>query len=364
MSDKTKINVGSRKSVLALIQTNHVIEKLKEIHQDLTFEIVSMNTTGDNILDKALPKIGEKSLFTKELEIALENKSVDFVVHSLKDLPTDLPSGLALGAILEREDPRDALILNKKWSGKTLATLPSGCVLGTSSLRRAAQLARNYPHLKVENIRGNLNTRLRKLDEDNTFFDGIILAVAGIVRMKWEDRISEYLEPGSMLYAVGQGALAVECRDGDRRIISLIEPLHHQATLMRIIAERAFLNTLGGGCSAPVAVCTEFQQGNVTMTGAVWSLDGKETLQEEMTRSLEAEENEVDCGGQEVGSGEPARKSIRHDASTYFGVHPGSIKTGHLQCARNLGINLAHELIARGALKIMSVAKQTINATP
>uniref|UniRef100_A0A8D8Q3S1 hydroxymethylbilane synthase n=1 Tax=Cacopsylla melanoneura TaxID=428564 RepID=A0A8D8Q3S1_9HEMI len=132
MSDKTKINVGSRKSVLALIQTNHVIEKLKEIHQDLTFEIVSMNTTGDNILDKALPKIGEKSLFTKELEIALENKSVDFVVHSLKDLPTDLPSGLALGAILEREDPRDALILNKKWSGKTLATLPSGCVLVSS----------------------------------------------------------------------------------------------------------------------------------------------------------------------------------------------------------------------------------------
>ncbi|KAL1458126.1 hypothetical protein WDU94_008297 [Cyamophila willieti] len=363
MSDKTKINVGSRKSVLALIQTNHVIEKLKEIHQDLTFEIVSMNTTGDNIQDKALPKIGEKSLFTKELEIALENKSVDFVVHSLKDLPTDLPSGLALGAILEREDPRDALILNKKWSGKTLATLPPGCILGTSSLRRAAQLARNYPHLKVENIRGNLNTRLRKLDGDNTF-DGIILAVAGVVRMKWVDRISEYLEPSSMLYAVGQGALAVECRDSDRRILSLLEPLHHQATIVRIVAERAFLNTLGGGCSAPVAVCTESQQGSVTMTGAVWSLDGKETMQEEMSRSLDTEENELDSGGQEMGSGEPARKSIRHDASNYFGIHPGSIRTGHLQAASKLGISLAHELIARGALKIMSVAKQTINANP
>ncbi|KAI5705272.1 hypothetical protein M8J75_013474 [Diaphorina citri] len=129
MSDKNKINVGSRKSALALIQTNHVIDKLKEVHNHLTFEIVSMNTTGDNILDKALPKIGEKSLFTKELEIALENQSVDFIVHSLKDLPTELPSGLSLGAILEREDPRDALILNKKWSGKTLATLPSGSVI-------------------------------------------------------------------------------------------------------------------------------------------------------------------------------------------------------------------------------------------
>ncbi|XP_008473499.2 porphobilinogen deaminase isoform X2 [Diaphorina citri] len=347
---------------LALIQTNHVIDKLKEVHNHLTFEIVSMNTTGDNILDKALPKIGEKSLFTKELEIALENQSVDFIVHSLKDLPTELPSGLSLGAILEREDPRDALILNKKWSGKTLATLPSGSVIGTSSLRRSAQLARNYPQLKVENIRGNLNTRLKKLDEGNVF-DGIILAVAGIVRMKWKDRISEYLEPTSMMYAVGQGALAVECRDNDHFILSLLEPLHHQATVLRIIAERAFLNTLGGGCSAPVAVFSEYKPGSLSMTGAVWSLDGRETLQDAMERSLDGEENEVD-GGQEVGSGEPARKSVHHDASTYFGIHPGFFKTGHLQCARHLGMSLAHELMDRGAIKIMSTAKQTINPKP
>ncbi|KAI5742421.1 hypothetical protein M8J77_007092 [Diaphorina citri] len=232
----------------------------------------------------------------------------------------------------------------------------------TSSLRRSAQLARNYPQLKVENIRGNLNTRLKKLDEGNVF-DGIILAVAGIVRMKWKDRINEYLEPTSMMYAVGQGALAVECRDNDHFILSLLEPLHHQATVLRIIAERAFLNTLGGGCSAPVAVFSEYKPGSLSMTGAVWSLDGRETLQDAMERSLDGEENEVD-GGQEVGSGEPARKSVHHDASTYFGIHPGFFKTGHLQCARHLGMSLAHELMDRGAIKIMSTAKQTINPKP
>ncbi|KAK5645640.1 hypothetical protein RI129_004104 [Pyrocoelia pectoralis] len=276
------IRVGSRKSELALIQTRHVISLLKNLHPQKEFEIVTMSTLGDKVLDIPLPKIGEKSLFTRELETALVTGAVDFVVHSLKDLPTTLPAGMAIGAVLTREDPRDALVLRKDSQHLTLETLPENSVIGTSSLRRTAQLAKKFPHLKVESIRGNLNTRLRKLDELNTFH-AIILAAAGLNRMGWKHRISKVIEEDELLYAVGQGALAVECRESDENTILLLRPLYDPKTAMQVIAERSFLRTLGGGCSAPVAVTTqlvpsETNKFKMSLTGAVWSLDGKEEL--------------------------------------------------------------------------------------
>lgn len=257
-----------------------MIARLQALNPTVKFEIHTMTTVGDRVLNKSLPKIGEKSLFTKDLEDALRNGGVDFVVHSLKDLPTSLPVGMAIGAVLEREDPRDALVLNAKYKDKTLQTLPKGCVIGTSSLRRTAQLARSYSHLQVCDIRGNLNTRLGKLDADDSRFAGIILAQAGLVRMGWQERISQVLEPTEILYAVGQGALAVECRSNDEYILDMLAKLCHTDTQCRILAERSFLKTLGGGCSAPVAVCSTLKrkaedETTLEIEGAVWSLDGK-----------------------------------------------------------------------------------------
>ncbi|XP_045470826.1 porphobilinogen deaminase [Harmonia axyridis] len=282
MSEKKVIKVGSRKSELALIQTRYVISLLKEKYPEKEFEIVTMNTLGDNVLDIPLPKIGEKSLFTKELEASLKTGCVDFVVHSLKDLPTTLPEGMVIGAVLTREDPRDALVLHEKFKGCTLKTLPKGSIIGTSSLRRSAQLSRKYPSLIVENIRGNLNTRLKKLDSLNKF-DAIILATAGLHRIGWHERISAILEPDDIMYAVGQGALAVECRENDKETIDLLSPLYELETALKILAERSFLKTLGGGCSAPVAVTCDLdyikekerKETELTLKGGVWSLDGQ-----------------------------------------------------------------------------------------
>lgn len=243
-----------------------------------------MTTMGDRVLNISLPKIGEKALFTKDLEDALKNGRVDFVVHSLKDLPTSLPAGMAIGAILEREDPRDALVLHAQYNGKNLDTLPVDSIIGTSSLRRGAQLARKYPHLKVQDIRGNLNTRLAKLDAPNSKFAGIILAQAGLVRMGWQSRISQTLNAADVLYAVGQGALAVECRSNDTKILNMLQKLNCIHTQCKILTERSFLKTLGGGCSAPVAVISDLKRKllnsktdasyDLNITGAVWSLDG------------------------------------------------------------------------------------------
>ncbi|XP_058118537.1 uncharacterized protein LOC131290083 [Anopheles ziemanni] len=298
---KKTIRVGSRKSELALTQTKHVIALLQKLNPDVVYEIHTMTTVGDRVLNKSLPKIGEKSLFTKDLEDALRTGGVDFVVHSLKDLPTALPVGMAIGAVLEREDPRDALVLNERHRGCTLATLPRGSVVGTSSLRRSAQLARYYSHLGVCDIRGNLNTRLAKLDADASKFAGIVLAQAGLVRMGWHKRIDQIIEPHEILYAVGQGALAVECRSNDDYILTMLAKLCHLETQCRILTERSFLKTLGGGCSAPVAVRTELKLSQeaangrkrassasddgetfqLHVQGAVWSLDGKTEIRSE-----------------------------------------------------------------------------------
>lgn len=268
----------------------------------------TMTTMGDRVLTKSLPKIGEKSLFTKDLEDALRNGGVDFVVHSLKDLPTALPAGMAIGAVLQREDPRDALVLNEKHKTKTLKTLPEGSTIGTSSLRRTAQLKRSYSHLKVCDIRGNLNTRLAKLDAVDSEFAGIILAQAGLVRMGWHERVSQILEPHEILYAVGQGALAVECRSNDEKTLEMLSKLCHVHTQYRILAERSFLKTLGGGCSAPVAVSTEIlDDNNLEIKGAVWSLDGKIQI-----------EDTLKCLIEDSNEGESQRKKLKilHDTPT------------------------------------------------
>ncbi|XP_058461177.1 porphobilinogen deaminase [Malaya genurostris] len=305
------IRVGSRKSELALIQTKYVINCLQKLFPNVSYEIHTMTTVGDRVLNKSLPKIGEKSLFTKDLEDALRTGGVDFVVHSLKDLPTSLPTGMAIGAVLEREDPRDALVLNEKHRGKTLTTLPAGAVIGTSSLRRSAQLARTYSHLSVCDIRGNLNTRLAKLDAESSKFAGIILAQAGLSRMGWDKRIDQTIEPTEILYAVGQGALAVECRSNDEYILDMLHQLCHLETQCRILAERSFLKTLGGGCSAPVAVYTSLKRKRdstlLNITGAVWSLDGKTEIRGEDRCSFELNnDNEVDS---ENGNTLPVKKS-------------------------------------------------------
>lgn len=274
----TTINVGSRCSELALCQTNLVISKLTEISPDLKFNVIKMTTKGDEIQDKALSKIGGKALFTKELEIALDNNTVDFVVHSLKDLPTTLPPGLTIGAVIKRHDPRDCVVLHIKHRAVTrLAELPAGAILGTSSLRRVAQLARNYPHLRFENIRGNLNTRLRKLDQDGKY-DGIVLAAAGIERLGWKERVNIWLEKHDMLYAISQGAMAVECRDSDAKTITMLSAINDAHTAIRITAERTLMKELNGGCSVPIGTWSVLDEYRLTVSGAVFSVDGAEML--------------------------------------------------------------------------------------
>ncbi len=275
------VRIGSRKSQLALVQTHWVRDELKKHFPNITFEVTTMDTQGDKVLDVSLSKIGDKGLFTQELEDGMLDGSIDFAVHSLKDLPTRLPEGLMLGCITEREDPADALVVHAKHQDKQLDTLPPGAIVGTSSLRRLAQLRHHFPHLTFKDIRGNLNTRLRKLDEGE--YDAIILAVAGLERLGMGDRIHQIIPAEISLHAVSQGALGIECRAGDEEILSLIKTLEHPPTAARCLAERAFLRELEGGCQVPIGVNTVLEGDTLTLTGLVASLDGqtifKDTLQ-------------------------------------------------------------------------------------
>ncbi|MBD2744800.1 hydroxymethylbilane synthase [Coleofasciculus sp. FACHB-1120] len=272
------IRIGSRKSQLALVQTYWVQEQLQKHFPECTFEVHTMATQGDKILDVALAKIGDKGLFTKELELGMLNQETDFAVHSLKDLPTNLPEGLVLGCVSERENPADALVVHEKHKDKQLETLPEGAVIGTSSLRRLAQLRHHYPHLSFKDIRGNLNTRLAKLDTGE--YDGIILAVAGLHRLGMSDRVHQVIAPEVSLHAVGQGALGIECRAGDTEILELLKVLEHQPTAQRCYAERAFLRKLEGGCQVPIGVNTQIDGDTLTLTGMVASLDGKRMIKD------------------------------------------------------------------------------------
>ncbi|XP_062995125.1 porphobilinogen deaminase isoform X2 [Elgaria multicarinata webbii] len=340
------IRVGTRKSQLARIQTDSVVQMLQEHHSHLRFEIVAMSTTGDKILDTALSKIGEKSLFTKELENALQRKEVDLVVHSLKDLPTSLPPGFTIGAVCKRESPYDAVVFHPRHAGKTLSSLPEKSVIGTSSLRRAAQLKRMFPQLEFRDIRGNLNTRLKKLDEKEDF-SAIVLAAAGLRRMGWESRIGQILSPTECLYAVGQGALAVEVRARDQEILDMVSVLHDGETVLRCIAERAFMKHLEGGCSVPVAVTTLLKDFQLYMTGAVYSLDGSDSLRETMQTSVNF--------SQENGDGP-------NDDIQHVGITAKNIPHLAQEAAEKLGIELAGLLLSRGAGHILSVARQLNDA--
>ncbi len=275
------IRIGTRKSQLALVQTHWVQEELQKLFPDITFEVHSMSTQGDKILDVALAKIGDKGLFTKELEVGMLNREIDFAVHSLKDLPTRLPSGLALATITERENPADALVVHEKHKDKQIDTLPEGAVIGTSSLRRLAQLRHHFPHFTFKDIRGNLNTRMAKLDAGE--YDAIILAVAGLERLGMSDRIHQILPKEISLHAVGQGALGIECRADDTELISLLKGIEHPQTRDRCLAERAFLRELEGGCQVPIGVNTELIGENLTLSGIVASVDGKNMVKDTVT---------------------------------------------------------------------------------
>ncbi|BBL86606.1 porphobilinogen deaminase (chromatophore) [Paulinella micropora] len=273
------LRIASRRSQLAMVQTHWVRDQLAKSHPDLEINIETMATQGDKILDVALAKIGDKGLFTKELEAQMLVNRADIAVHSLKDLPTNLPDGLILGCITKREDPADALIVNLKHRDKTLNTLPEGSIVGTSSLRRLAQLRHHFPHLIFKDIRGNVITRLEKLDSGE--FDCLILAAAGLERLGLSNRIHEVISTSISLHAVGQGALGIECRNEDSEILDRLQVLKDTPTTQRCLAERAFLRELEGGCQVPIGVHTRIENNQLILTGMVASLDGKKMIRDE-----------------------------------------------------------------------------------
>jgi hydroxymethylbilane synthase len=271
-----KITIGTRGSQLALWQTNWVKTQIEKRHPGIEVHIQVISTKGDRVLDVSLPKLGEqgKGLFTKELEEAIFEHRVDLAVHSLKDLPTELPAGLHIGAICEREDVRDALVA--RGAIKSFNELPLRARIGTSSLRRQAQLRAVRPDLVIEPVRGNVDTRLRKLDEGQ--YDAIVLAAAGLHRLGHADRITEHLDEELMLPAVGQGALAIETREDDAATAEIIHALNHEATRLACTAERSFLKGLGGGCLVPIAAHATIEFDVMTLNGLVASPDGSEAV--------------------------------------------------------------------------------------
>ena len=324
---KLEIKIGTRSSKLALWQAEYVRDELLKLgkHIDLPLlEIVlkEIKTKGDHITDVAISKIGGKGLFTKEIEDALLAGEIDLAVHSLKDLPTKVPDGLKIGAVLKREKPHDVLlvrsrnydmsfpgltgesslynasgnILDSRFCGndKTMfANLSSGSKIGTSSLRRTAQLKALRNDLEYLDLRGNLDTRIRKLEEGQ--YDGIILAYAGVKRLGFEDKITEHFNPKDILPAVGQGALAIEIREGDKDIEDIISKLNHNETYLASMAERAFLETLQGGCQVPIGAYSEIENNKITLYGVIASLDGKRIIKDNVNCTL-VKENCLNLG--------------------------------------------------------------------
>jgi len=278
-----QLRIASRRSQLAMVQTNWVKAELEKAHPGVAISVEAMATQGDKILDVALAKIGDKGLFTKELEAQMLVGRAEIAVHSLKDLPTNLPEGLMLGCITEREDPADALVVNAKNAAYQLETLPKGSVVGTSSLRRLAQLRHHYPHLEFKDVRGNVITRLEKLDAGD--YDCLILAAAGLTRLGFGDRIHQIIPGDISLHAVGQGALGIECVDGNPDVLEMIKVLEHGPTAARCLAERAFLRELEGGCQVPIGVNTAIEGDTLTLTGMVASLDGKRLIRDQQSGS-------------------------------------------------------------------------------
>lgn len=272
MSART-LRIATRKSPLALWQAEHVKSRLLALNPDLTVELVTFTTQGDKILDTPLAKIGGKGLFVKELEVAMLAGDADIAVHSMKDVPMEFPEGLELGIILERENPRDAFVSN---TYKSLEDLPQGAIVGTSSLRRQCQLQRLRPDLDIRSLRGNVQTRLSKLDAGD--YDAIILASAGLIRLEMESRIAQYIEPEVSLPAGGQGAVGIELRSGDEETLALLKPLQHDVTAARVLAERAMNRRLEGGCQVPIACYALENNGELWLRGLVGSIDGQQML--------------------------------------------------------------------------------------
>jgi hydroxymethylbilane synthase len=277
-----QLTIGSRGSKLALFQANWSKSKLEAAHSDLRVAIKIIKTSGDVFLDAPLSQIGGKGLFTKEIEDALLDGVIDLAVHSLKDLPTVLPAGLSLAAVSSREDARDAFLSNEY---RNLDALPKGAKVGTSSLRRQSQLLRLRRDLEVANLRGNLETRIRKLDERQ--YDAILLACAGLDRLGYQDRIVERLSVEQLCPAVGQGALAIEIREMDDETRNRLQSLHHAPTHSAVTAERAFLRRLGGGCQVPIAGHAWIEDSRLEMLGVVASTDGRQMFRDQASGSIE-----------------------------------------------------------------------------
>ena len=301
---KKLLRIATRKSPLALWQAEHVKARLQQAHDGLEVELVTMSTQGDKILDTPLAKIGGKGLFVKELEQGMLEGRADIAAHSIKDVPMEFPEGLYLSTILEREEPCDAFVSNKY---NTLDELPEGAVVGTSSLRRRCQLLSKRPDLQIEDLRGNVNTRLSKLDDGQ--YDAIILACAGLIRLEMEDRIKQSISSDIILPAVGQGSVGLEAREGDDETLELISILDHKTTRYRVVAERALNHGLNGGCQVPIAC-------HATVDGAELHL-----------RALVGEPD-----GSKIVSGE---------------------KTGNVNDAEAIGTELANELLGNGAKAIL-----------
>ncbi|EWS98760.1 porphobilinogen deaminase [Pseudoalteromonas sp. SCSIO_11900] len=306
MTEKTKlVRIATRKSALALWQAEFVKAQLEHFHDDVRVELVPMSTQGDIILDTPLAKIGGKGLFVKELEQAMLDGRADIAVHSMKDVPVEFPDDLELHVICEREDPRDAFVSN---NFANIDALPQGAIVGTSSLRRQCQIRALRPDLEIRDLRGNVNTRLAKLDSGQ--YDAIILAAAGLIRLEMGERIRDFIEPEVSLPANGQGAVGIECRIDDEVTKALLAPLEHSETRIRVNAERAMNRHLEGGCQVPIGAYALVDGEQVHLRGLVGAIDGSEILRDEIS--------------------------------------------GHVDNAEKLGIELAKKLLAQGADKILA----------
>jgi hydroxymethylbilane synthase len=300
---KQQLVIGTRASKLALWQAEYIADQLRQQYSGLVVKLVHIVTTGDKIVDVPLAQIGGKGLFTKELEVSMLNREIDLAVHSLKDMPTELPAGLILTAITQRADPYDALVSLRY---NTLAELPQGAILGTSSLRRKAQLLHYRPDLMICDLRGNLDTRLHKLAEGQ--FDAIILAAAGLNRLGWGDKIRQVLPAEICLPAVGQGALAIETRQSDAQVRAMLDFLNDEAAQLATTAERAFLQTVEGGCQVPVGVFGQLIGNQIKLEAIIASLDGKILLREQRQGSkeqafaigCELAEHMLELGGRQI----------------------------------------------------------------
>jgi len=294
------LRIATRKSPLALWQAEHVATLLRDAHAGLNVELLPMSTQGDRIQDRSLAAIGGKGLFIKELEVALAERRADIAVHSMKDVPAEMPHGFVIAALLTRADPRDALLCRR---GSALNDLPAGAKLGTSSLRRRAQILAARPDLSIEPLRGNVDTRLSRLE--NGALDAIVLACAGLVRLGLESRITTRLAPATMLPAVGQGAIGIECRSEDTRTRALVAALDDAATHTALAAERAFARTLGGSCQSPIAALARIEENRLTLEGLVAEPDGSRLLRESIAG---------DCARAETLGEELARRLLESGA--------------------------------------------------